>query len=68
MLINTIDEEESRMAVVEDGNLVEYNVRMPVREPTAGNIYNATVQKCAAGTESGLCGLWRRQKRLPAVA
>jgi len=49
MLINTIDEEESRMAVVEDGNLVEYNVRMPVREPTAGNIYNATVQNVQQG-------------------
>ncbi|MEA2013817.1 MAG: Rne/Rng family ribonuclease [Thermodesulfobacteriota bacterium] len=49
MLINTIDEEESRMAVVEDGNLVEYNVRMSVREPTTGNIYNGTVQNVHQG-------------------
>ncbi|MBW2630875.1 MAG: Rne/Rng family ribonuclease [Deltaproteobacteria bacterium] len=49
MLINTIDEEESRMAVVEDGNLVEYNVRMSVKEPTAGNIYNGTVQNVQQG-------------------
>ncbi|MEA3486234.1 MAG: Rne/Rng family ribonuclease [Thermodesulfobacteriota bacterium] len=49
MLINTIDEEESRMAVVEDGNLVEYNVRMSVKEPTAGNIYIGTVQNVQRG-------------------
>jgi len=49
MLINTIDEEESRMAIVEDGNLVEYNVRMSVKEPTTGNIYNGTVQKVQWG-------------------
>ncbi|MBW2595166.1 MAG: ribonuclease E/G [Deltaproteobacteria bacterium] len=49
MLINTIDEEESRMAVVEDGNLVEYNIRMSVKEPTTGNIYNSTVQNVQQG-------------------
>lgn len=49
MLINTIDEEESRMAVVEDGNLLEYNVRMSVKEPTAGNIYIGTVQNVQRG-------------------
>ncbi|MBN2538509.1 MAG: Rne/Rng family ribonuclease [Deltaproteobacteria bacterium] len=49
MLINTIDEEESRMAVVEDGNLVEYNLRMSVREPTTGNIYNGVVQNVQQG-------------------
>ncbi len=49
MLINTIDEEESRMAIVEDGNLVEYNVRMSVKEPTTGNIYNGTVQNVQQG-------------------
>ncbi len=49
MLINTIDEEESRMAVIEDGNLVEYNVRMSVKEPTTGNIYNGIVQNVQQG-------------------
>jgi ribonuclease E len=49
MLINTIDEEESRMAVIEDGNLVEYNIRMSVREPTTGNIYNGVVQNVQQG-------------------
>jgi len=49
MLINTIDEEESRMAVIEDGNLVDYNIRMSVREPTTGNIYNGVVQNVQQG-------------------
>ena len=49
MLINTIDEEESRMAVIEDGNLLDYNIRMSVREPTTGNIYNGVVQNVQQG-------------------
>jgi len=49
MLINTIDEEESRMAVIEDGNLVDYNIRTSVREPTTGNIYNGIVQNVQQG-------------------
>jgi len=49
MLINTIDEEESRMAIVEEGNLVEYNLRMSVKEPTTGNIYNGVVQNVQQG-------------------
>jgi len=49
MLINTIDEEESRMAVIEEGNLVDYNIRTSVREPTTGNIYNGVVQNVQQG-------------------
>ncbi len=49
MLINTIDEEESRMAVIEDGHLLDYNIRMSVREPTTGNIYNGVVQNVQQG-------------------
>jgi ribonuclease E len=49
MLINTIDEEESRMAIIEDGNLVDYNIRTSVREPTTGNIYNGVVQNVQQG-------------------
>jgi ribonuclease E len=49
MLINTIDEEESRMAIVEDGRLKEYDVKMSVREPTTGNIYKGIVKKVERG-------------------
>ncbi len=49
MLINTIDEEESRMAIVEDGRLKEYDIKMSVKEPTTGNIYKGTVKKVERG-------------------
>jgi len=49
MLINTIDEEESRMAIVEDGRLKEYDVKMSVKEPTTGNIYKGIVKKVEWG-------------------
>ena len=49
MLINTIDEEESRMAIVEDGRLKEYDIKMSVREPTTGNVYKGIVKKVERG-------------------
>ncbi|MBN2568518.1 MAG: ribonuclease E/G [Deltaproteobacteria bacterium] len=49
MLINTIDEEESRMAIVEDGQLKEYDIKMLVKEPTTGNIYKGIVKKVERG-------------------
>ncbi|MBN2254422.1 MAG: Rne/Rng family ribonuclease [Deltaproteobacteria bacterium] len=52
ILINTIDEEESRMAIVENGKLVEYNVQMSVKEPTTGNIYKAIVRKVERGLQA----------------
>lgn len=52
ILINTIDEEESRMAIVENGKLVEYNVQMSVKEPTTGNIYKAIVRRVERGLQA----------------
>ena len=52
ILINTIDEEESRMAIVEDGKLVEFNVQMSVKEPTTGNIYKAIVRRVERGLQA----------------
>lgn len=52
ILINTIDEEESRMAIVENGKLVEYNVQMSVKEPTIGNIYKGVVQRVERGLQA----------------
>lgn len=49
MLINTIDEEESRMAIVEQGKLAEFNIQVSVREPTSGNVYKGIVQKVERG-------------------
>jgi len=52
MLINTIDEEESRMAILEQGKLAEFNIQMSVREPTSGNIYKGIVQKVERGLQA----------------
>lgn len=49
MLINTIDEEESRMAIVENGKLVEFNIKTAMREPITGNIYKGIVRNVQKG-------------------
>jgi ribonuclease E len=52
MLINAIDEEESRMAIVENGKLVEFNIQLAVKEPITGNIYKGIVQKVEKGLQA----------------
>jgi ribonuclease E len=52
MLINTIDEEESRMAIVEDGSLTEFTIKMSVREPTIGNIYKGIIRNVRKGLQA----------------
>ncbi len=49
MLINTIDEEESRMAIVENGSLTEFTIKMSMREPTIGNIYKGIIRNVRKG-------------------
>lgn len=43
MLINAVDPEESRIAVVEDGVLQELHVELASREAYLGNIYKGKV-------------------------
>jgi ribonuclease E len=45
MLINVADEEESRVATVEDGILEEYTIEVSTKEQIKGNIYNGVVVK-----------------------
>ncbi|MDD5476404.1 MAG: ribonuclease E/G, partial [Syntrophales bacterium] len=52
MLINTIDEEESRMAIVENGQLTEFNIKMSMREPITGNIYKGVVRSIQKGLQA----------------
>ena len=53
MLINAIDEEQSRMAIVDaDGKLVEYNIQMSIKERTTGNIYKGIVVKVERGLQA----------------
>ncbi|MCK9229769.1 MAG: ribonuclease E/G [Syntrophales bacterium] len=52
MLINTIDEEESRMAIVENGQLTEFHIKMAIREPITGNIYKGVVRSIQKGLQA----------------
>lgn len=45
MLINVADEEESRVAIVEDGILEEFTIEVSTREQIKGNIYNGIIVK-----------------------
>lgn len=52
MLINAIDKEEKRMAVVDDGKLTDFFIQMAVKEPIAGNIYKGVVMKVERGLQA----------------
>ncbi len=52
MLINAVHTEQKRMAIVEDGKLVEFNIQMAVREPITGNIYKGIVMKVERGLQA----------------
>ncbi len=52
MLINAVHTEQKRMAIVEDGKLVEFNIQMAVKEPITGNIYKGVVMKVERGLQA----------------
>jgi ribonuclease E len=52
MLINAVHTEQKRMAILEDGKLVEFNIQMAVREPITGNIYKGLVMKVERGLQA----------------
>jgi len=52
MLINAVHLEQKRMAIVEDGKLVEFNIQMAVKEPITGNIYKGIVMKVERGLQA----------------
>jgi len=52
MLINAVHPEQKRMAIVEGGKLVEYNIQMSVKEPITGNIYKGVVVKVERGLQA----------------
>ncbi|HTZ40774.1 MAG TPA: Rne/Rng family ribonuclease [Syntrophales bacterium] len=52
MLVNAVDQEVSRMAVLESGKLLEYNIQMSAKEPITGNIYKAVVLKVERGLQA----------------
>ncbi|MDI9570157.1 MAG: Rne/Rng family ribonuclease [Pseudomonadota bacterium] len=52
MLINAVHPEQKRMAIVDDGKLLDYNIQMAVKEPITGNIYKGIVMKVERGLQA----------------
>lgn len=52
MLINGVHPEQKRMAIVENGKLVEFNIQMAIKEPIAGNIYKGIVIRIEKGLQA----------------
>ena len=45
MLVNALEEEESRVTIVEDGQLLDFNYELSSREQSRGNIFKGVVTK-----------------------
>lgn len=45
MLINSLEEEESRVAITQDGQLIDFNYEICSREQSRGNIFKGVVTK-----------------------
>lgn len=52
MLINVMHPEESRIAIVEDGHLVELDIETAGREQTRGNVYKGVVVRVEPGLQA----------------
>jgi ribonuclease E len=52
MLMNAVHPEQKRLAIVEGGKLIEYNIQMADKEPITGNIYKGAVMKVERGLQA----------------
>lgn len=52
MLINAVHPEQKRLAIVDGGKLIEYNIQMADKEPITGNIYKGAVMKVERGLQA----------------
>ena len=52
MLINAVHPEQKRMAIVDDGKLIDFNIQMAIKDPITGNIYKGIVQKVERGLQA----------------
>jgi ribonuclease E len=52
MLINAVEKEETRIAVVADGRLVDYHVERTSRETLVGNVYKGRVENVHASLQA----------------
>ena len=56
MLINVIHPEETRVAIVHDGRLMELNIEISGKEQIKGNIYKGIVLRVEPGLQAGVRG------------
>ncbi len=52
MLMNAVHPEQKRLAIVDGGKLVEYNIQMAIKEPITGNLYKGVVMKVERGLQA----------------
>ena len=52
MLINAVHSEQKRLAIVDSGKLIEYNIQMAIKDPITGNIYKGVAMKVERGLQA----------------
>lgn len=66
MLIDATHVEETRVAVVDDQRLVEFDYESKVRRQLKGNIFLAKVTRVEPSLAGSVREFWRQPPRLPA--
>ncbi|MFZ3207215.1 MAG: Rne/Rng family ribonuclease [Geobacteraceae bacterium] len=61
MLINAMHPEEARVAIVEEGHLVELDVEIEGSEQTRGNIYKGVVVRVEPGLQAAFVDIGRKK-------
>jgi len=61
MLINVMHPEEARVAIVQDGRLMELNIEISGKEQTKGNIYKAVVLRVEPGLQAAFVDIGQKK-------
>lgn len=61
MLINVMHPEEARVAIVQDGRLMELNIEISGKEQTKGNIYKGVVLRVEPGLQAAFVDIGQKK-------
>lgn len=61
MLINVMHPEEARVAIVQDGRLMELNIEISGKEQTRGNIYKGVVLRVEPGLQAAFVDIGQKK-------
>jgi len=61
MLINVLHPEEARVAIVQDGRLMELNIEISGKEQTRGNIYKGVVVRVEPGLQAAFVDIGQKK-------